>query len=54
MIPLGTNMVSQVTDYLVHAVIWLSILVLKVIMNQIVHDLAFHISQQGYHEPNSP
>jgi hypothetical protein len=22
-------------------------------MNQIVRDLAFHISPQGYHEPNS-
>jgi hypothetical protein len=42
-------MESQVTDYLVHA-----ILIPKVIMNQIVRDLAFHISLQGYHEPNSP
>jgi hypothetical protein len=36
-------MESQVTE-----------LVLKGIMNQIVRDLAFHISPQGYHEPNSP
>jgi hypothetical protein len=65
MIPLGPNMESQVTDYLVHDT------VLKLIMNQIVHDMAFHISPQGirnqivhdlafhirpqgYHEPSSP
>jgi hypothetical protein len=28
---------------------WLSILVPKGIMNQIVRDLTFHISPQGYH-----
>jgi hypothetical protein len=31
----------------------LSILVPRGIMNQIVRDQAFHISPQGYHEPNS-
>jgi hypothetical protein len=43
-------MESQVTDYLVHD----ALEDLKGIMNQIVRDLAFHISPQGYHESNSP
>jgi hypothetical protein len=50
-------MESQVTDDLVHdtrALTWLSILVRKGIMNQIVHDLAFHIRPEGHHEPSGP